>query len=289
VTSGRSDGADLRLRLQTLGGPLQVLSLCGIAATRSEYGLFATRQVAELLVQLRLPAVANLSSSLGRLRAQDLLMRPSKETWALTPAGEAKLSVDGLRISPHSVEVSLGRYAVSELAERRHTVIPPFLGPMGAAGGLLDILEESPFEQNVMLITRFPRVPDDPIAALIPVLQKVAAEHGLRLLVSSDAMKDDTLWANVVTYMWASKYAIVLFDKPDDSLNSNVLVEIGGMLMSGRRCAILRDPSVPAMPTDLVGHIYKAVELADHEACAEAIHRWVRDDLGLGTCPTCPA
>jgi hypothetical protein len=55
--------------------------------------------------------------------------------------------------------------------------------------------------------------------------------------------------------MWASKYAIVLMDKADGALNSNVLIEIGGMLMTGRKCAILRDQSVPAMPSELVGHI----------------------------------
>ncbi|MFD3401700.1 hypothetical protein ACFWUU_13520 [Kribbella sp. NPDC058693] len=263
--------------------------MSGLAATRSEAGIFTTRQVADLFVELRLPAVTNPSSSLGRLRAQGLLMRPTADTWALTPAGEEKLSAEGLRIPSHLLDLAAGQYAGSELGDRRHALIPPFLGPMGPVGGLAHLLEDSPFEQNIMLITRFPKTLDDAVAGLIPVLQKVTAGHDLRLLVASDAMREDTLWANVVTYMWASKYAIVLLDKPGEALNSNVLIEIGGMLMSGRRCAILRDTSVPAMPTDLVGHIYKPVVLADHDACAQAIHRWIRDDLGQGACPDCPA
>ncbi len=168
-------------------------------------------------------------------------------------------------------------------------LIPPFLGPMRAAPGLAQVLGDSPFEQNVMLITRFPKDPEDHFSKLIPKLREAVAAHGLRLLVASDGMKEDTLWANVVTYMWACKYAIVLLDKPGEALNSNVLIEVGGMLMTGRRCAILRDNSVPAMPSDLVGHIYKATDLADHEASVDEIHKWIRDDLGLGECGSCPS
>lgn len=60
------------------------------------------------------------------------------------------------------------------------------------------------------------------------------------------------------------------------------------MLMTGRRCAILRDTCVPTMPSDLVGHIYTATDLADHDASLNEVHRWIRDDLGLGRCGSCP-
>jgi hypothetical protein len=148
-------------------------------------------------------------------------------------------------------------------------------------------LADSAFDQNVMLITRFPKEPEDHFAQLISKLRAAVATHGLRLQVASDGMAEDTLWANVVTYMWASKYAIVLMDSADGLLNSNVLIEIGGMLMTGRRCAILRDKSVPAMPSDLVGHIYKPTDLTDHGASVEVVHQWIRDDLGLGECAEC--
>jgi hypothetical protein len=100
----------------------------------------------------------------------------------------------------------------------------------------------------------------------IEKLREAVMAHGLTLRVASDRMAEDTLWANVVTYMWACKYAIVLMDTAEGVLNSNVLIEIGGMLMTGRRCAILRDKSVPTMPSDLVGHIYKPTDLRDHDA-----------------------
>jgi hypothetical protein len=172
---------------------------------------------------------------------------------------------------------------------RRHTLIPPLLAPAGTESGLDRLLKTSAFETNVMLITRFPSNPEDPFTQVISRLRLVAAAHGLTLQVANDGNAADTLWENVVTYMWGSKYAIVLLDSADGVLNSNVMIEIGGMLMTGRRCAILRDQTVPQMPTDLVGHIYKPVDLADHEAAAAAVHRWITDDLKLPRCLSCPA
>lgn len=256
---------------------------------RSETASFTTADVSALLTRLRLPPVANVSASLGRLRSQRLLMRPERDLWSLTPLGEARLSSEAAHVPTLALAVDLGQVDGSEFGERHHPLIPPFLGPMGAAPGLRRILDATAFEQNVMLITRFPKGPEDHFAQLIPRLREVVAGHGLTLQVASDGLAEDTLWANVVTYMWASKYAIVLMDSADGVLNSNVLIEIGGMLMTGRRCAILRDVSVPAMPSDLVGHIYKATDLSDHDSSAEEIHKWIRDDLGLPACPGCPA
>jgi hypothetical protein len=282
-----ASGESLRLRLQVLPPQNRVLAVGALAAMTAEGGAFSTRQVAELMTELRLPPISNLSDALSRLRQQDLLMRPSRNLWALTPKGTAHLEAGVSHVPVHALASDLGRVSGSEFGERQHTLIPPFLGPMSTAPGLTRILADSAFDQNVMLITRFPKGPEDHFAQLIPKLREATAAHGLKLQVASDGMAEDTLWANVVTYMWASKYAIVLMDSADEVLNSNVLIEIGGMLMTGRRCAILRDKSVPAMPSDLVGHIYKPTDLSDHEASVDHIHQWIRDDLGLGECADC--
>ena len=252
-----------------------------------EGGPFSTRDVIDLIVELRLPPIPNVSASLGRLRTQEMLMRPSRNLWALTPKGEQELQTSASHVPVDTLAADLGRVQGALFGEQQIHLIPPFLSPLGAAPGLGRILSDSAFDQNVMLITRFPKGPEDHFADLIPKLRDAVSQHGLVLQVASDGMVEDTLWANVVTYMWSSKYAIVLMDSADGVLNSNVLIEVGGMLMTGRRCAILRDESVPAMPSDLVGHIYKPVALSDHEASVQLIHQWIRDDLGLGACTGC--
>jgi hypothetical protein len=60
------------------------------------------------------------------------------------------------------------------------------------------------------------------------------------------------------------------------------------MLMTGRRCALLKDKDTPDMPTDFVGHIYKPVDFDDLDGVSGALHLWAAEDLGLGRCQHCP-
>jgi hypothetical protein len=99
----------------------------------------------------------------------------------------------------------------------------------------------------------------------------------------------DDLWANVAAHLWGSQYAIAFFEKRTRrGLNYNLTIEVGSTLVLGRRLAILKDVSVETLPVDLVGRIYKSVDLADADTVATALHVWCRDDLNLGRCPGCP-
>lgn len=281
ATIADDSSAGVRLRLQFLPGPLQVLAVAALAEGRSKVGRFSTKDVADLFTALRLPPMSNLSAALGRLRAQSFVMNPSAGLWSLTPAGERRLATEASHVPPGELARTLGLSQGAKFGEVEHATIPPFLAPVGSSLGLRNVLSKSPFERNVMLITRFPKDDADHFGGLIDEIRQAVNEHGLVLHLASDGNARDTLWENVVTYMWACKYAIVLMDSADGSLNSNVLIEIGGMLMTGRRCAILRDESVPAMPSDLVGHIYKPTKLADHGGTVAVIHEWISTDLGL--------
>lgn len=143
-------------------------------------------------------------------------------------------------------------------------------------------------------MTRYPtEVEDghdpDVLLALIPALRKAMADHGLNLHLASDRQDDDVLFGNVVAYMWACQYGMGLIeDRVGRGVNNNLLTELGGMLMTGRRCAILKDRTVPRLPTDLVGHIYKSADFDNIGEVVTAAHRWVAEDLGLGRCSTCP-
>ena len=88
--------------------------------------------------------------------------------------------------------------------------------------------------------------------------------------------------------MWASRYGIAFFeDRVERGMNYNLTIEVGAMLMTGRRCALLKDKSVERMPTDLIGRIRKDVDLDDLSTVVQALHTWIRDDLSLGSCPAC--
>jgi hypothetical protein len=265
-----------------------VLAVGALAALHTEDNTFSTAEITALYERLRVPAPRNVSAALGRHADQARLVRPVAGRWAFTPEGEAHLASVTADVPATALAVDLGTSPAAELGDRRHALIPPFLAPAGTETGLSRLLASTSFETNVMLITRFPADENDPRNEVVRQLRLACERHGLNLLVASDGNAEDTLWSNVVTYMWGSQYGIVIVDSADGVLNSNVLIEVGGMLMTGRRCAILKDRSVPSMPTDLVGHIYKSVDLSKPATVADSVHKWFRDDLGLPACEECP-
>jgi len=113
-------------------------------------------------------------------------------------------------------------------------------------------------------------------------------DHGLEFHLASDRAIVDDLWMNVAAHMWACKFGIAFFeDRRSRGVNYNMVLEVGAMLIAGRRCALLKDSSIEVMPTDLVGRIYRPVDLSNLSSVTRAIHSWLRDDLSLGTCPRC--
>lgn len=145
------------------------------------------------------------------------------------------------------------------------------------------MLERFPFDQNVLCMTRFPSdSATDPIGPAIDVMRSVCEDHGLRLHLASEQQFEDDLLGNVGAYMWACRYGIgIAEDRIGRGLNENTLIELGAMVVTGRRCTILRDSTIDELPSDLAGHIYKPVDLADRDSVRDAISQWIRDDLGF--------
>jgi hypothetical protein len=143
-------------------------------------------------------------------------------------------------------------------------------------------------------MTRFPDADEDPngpdpVAAALQATEDAVKPHGLRFLLASQRALVDDLWGNVAAHMWASNYGVAFFeDRRGRGMNYNLVIEVGAMLMAGRRCLLLKDTSLETMPTDLVGFIYKSVDLDDPSSVTSAVHEWAREDLALGACGGCP-
>lgn len=81
----------------------------------------------------------------------------------------------------------------------------------------------------------------------------------------------------------------MLEDRATRGLNDNVLIELGSMMVTGRRCAILKDRTATGAPSDLTAQLYKRVDFDDLDGVAGAAHSWLSDGLGLPKCAGCPA
>jgi hypothetical protein len=291
--SGIATNHAVGVRLQTLGFAEQALVLARLAQARATDGQFAPKQLEEMFHNCSLPKPTNTSDVIGKLRKRAFLTAGRQSgRWTITPLGrqaslELLSDLDLAALSAESVSSS------SLLGQVAHTVVPPALAPPTLIPGLRQFLEKHPFERNVCGMTRFPEKNGtagsaDPVLPALEIAREVCRQHGLEFHLASDRAINDDLWANVAAHMWASQYGVAFFeDRRRKGLNYNLTIEVGSMLMTGRRCALLKDRSIVQMPTDLVGRIYKSVDFDKLGSVRDALHEWIREDLTLGPCPTC--
>lgn len=270
----------------------RVLALAHIAALRSVDGVFSPAAITHLETELRLPPTGSVNRELTRLQTGGLVVRLEKGRWALTPEGE-HLSV---RMVGDVTQLGASVRSPSEgslFGDARHAIIPPGFAPEGWRGPVQTLLSRYEFDHNVLLIARFPTRRSDPLWSIIAGAREVCRAHGLTLHLAGDENADAQLFNNVAGYMWACRFGLALFEAVGDppkkppGLNPNLLIEVGAMLMTGRRCAILRDRSVERMPSDLVGHIYHEASFADTDATLRLLHRVLVSDFGTRSCSLC--
>lgn len=270
-----------RLRLQALERQAdQVLVVAHTAALRSGPVHFTRNQVVDAFAQLRIPQPKNIGSVLSRLGKSGLLVRSESNQWALTPAGEAKTSELGIIIGAADFQTEYS----AELAGSVHHTIGAEFAPLPLAGPIGEFLQKQPFDRNVFGISRYPAQDDatDPLNLALEAARETLGDYSLSFHLASDSNVLDEVWSNVAAWMWACRFGVAFIEtRSEQGMNRNVLIEVGAMLMTGRRCVLLRDVSVERMPTDLVGQIYKRVDLDDPSTVEAALQEWCEADLRL--------
>jgi hypothetical protein len=209
----------------------------------------------------------------------------------LTALGEQRAREVMGELDAAALEPQIESLPGTLMGDALHATLPPTFAPVRWQAGIAQLLTEFPFDSNVFLMTRFPRAeePGDPLHRAIGIVRAALADHGLTLHLAIDRVIDEDLLGNIAAHMWACRYGIGIFeDRAARGLNFNVLIEIGAMTMAGRRCALLKDTTAPAMPTDLIGRIYKSVDLSRPATVTRKVHAWAADDLALGRCNDCP-
>jgi hypothetical protein len=283
------------VRVQALEQPEQVLALARLAMARAGVQDFTAQAVDNLFQELSLPARARTHNVLATLERNGFVRRGrGRGLWRVTPKGRAESEqvVSGIDLAALVAEASA---TGSRLGGAAHPVIlPEFGAPPELVPILRQFLANHEFDLNVFGMTRFPTegsaAPPDPVKDALEAAEDACAAHGLEFHLASDRQLHDDLWTNVAAHMWACRYGIGFFEdlaNPPRGLNYNLTTEVGSMLMTGRRCCLLKDPSIASLPTDLVGRIRKDVSIQNVGDVSKAVHAWIRDDIGLGPCASC--
>lgn len=244
---------------------------------------------------LRIDPPKNLDDALSRLRSKELVAkRDHTPPWSLSPKGRGSVTELIGKIDSAQLSTELTEMPRAELGHVQQILLPPALAPSKWSTPIQRMLDEFDFDTNVFCMTRFPTDKEDveyldPVREIIEGGRQALAGHGLTLHLASDRQLDQDLFANIAAHMWACRFGIALFeDRLKRGLNYNLTIEVGSMLMTGRACALLKDTTIEAMPTDFVGQIYKPVDFAYTDDVIAEVHRWAVNDLGLPRCPDCP-
>jgi len=206
----------------------------------------------------------------------------------IPPADYLTISVDFARRSFQLSVSLLGEINAMKILEvvtkdlmLFQTIIPPnhhFLEPY-----VRNLLEDhSPIERNIFLIMRFKE--EKPFREIIDAIQSVCAAHALNVLRADDKAYTDDLWDNVMTYAYGSNAAIAIFDQINyREFNPNVALEVGFMLAQCKRVLLLKDKSVPVMPTDIIGKIYRPFDTYEpQKTIVPQVEKWLMN-CGFGS------
>lgn len=270
---------------QLPAGTDRVLVLGSLAGNRQGTGWFRPSDVTALFEELRVPQPANVSQALSQLRSRGLVLRrASGGAWSLTPLGRQEVLGLMGELQEKGAGPDLASPGGAELGHGLHALIPPFFAPLTWSKPIQHFLKQYRFDENVFCMTRFPIAANqlDPVGGVISTIRDTLGTHGLTLHLASDRNIVDDLWGNVAAHGWACRYGIGLFEnRLARGLNHNLVAEIGAMLMTGRRCALVKDKTQESLPTDFGGHLYKEVDFDDSETVRIAIEHWIVHDLGL--------
>src|SRR3990172_3018035 len=274
---------NLPLQIQTLGGfDKKRFVLGNIEGFKTGPGAAPPAEIRDTFLKLRLPKPANVNQHLAALRREHLVMQPSGATWAVTPLGVERIRRLMEGISDEKLARLGGETGEPSFGEATHHLIYPTLAPSSFQQGIARFLEGHAFDANVFGMSRFPGDPSDPVAQALGTCRAACAAQGLEFHLASDPTLEHLLFSNVAAAMWASRYGIaVLENRAGRGLNHNVIFEVGAMLVTGRRCLLLKDESVPDLPSDLVGHIYVPVTIDDRDAVTQAVEDWITKSLGI--------
>lgn len=276
------------LRVQQLDLQLQTLVLGQLVASRSDGAAFAPAAALQAFHDFGLPAPAKIGNVFTALtKKQWFAKQPGRGTYKVTPTGQAKVREQMTGLDMVALVAESAHENAPVLGRTEHALVPVHMAPPALVQPLRAFLADHPFDTNVFGMTRFPDAKAgtaDPVGRALAVVKERCSEAGLEFHLASDRAIVDDLWANVTAHMWACRYGVALFeDRVERGLNHNLLIEVGAMLMTGRRCALLKDGSIERMPTDFVGMIYKSVDLSAEETVATTVQAWLQDDLRIGS------
>jgi len=121
-------------------------------------------------------------------------------------------------------------------------------------------------------------------AAIFEVIRSTLKKYGLEGVRADDKEYHDDLYWNVVTHIHGCGFGIAIFERLDtDALNPNVGLEVGFMKALDKPVCLLKDKTLDAIQSDLIGKLYKKFDPRNpNTSVPEALETWLRGKRIIG-------
>lgn len=115
--------------------------------------------------------------------------------------------------------------------------------------------------------------------AIFASVAETCDKFGIAALRADEKTYAEDLLLNIRTYMHGCGFGIAIFERlTGDDFNPNVSLELGYMIALGKPACLLKDQTLTALHTDLVGRLYQTFDPQDPVASVPvALERWLRD------------
>jgi len=219
--------------------------------------------------------------SRGQIIPPDELVREAIEQLAIEPTAVVTLPTP---VDPPMEQINAA--AVHHVAEVERSRALSRLGDLRGLEhlepALREFLDDHPDPQkNVFVMMRFLQ------SAQMSQIH-TAVNDALRRLDFHAVRADDRdytgeLWTNIQVCMAGCQLGLAVFEDIEQrDFNPNVSLELGYMLARQRRCLILKEKRLPALPADVMHRLYKPFDMFNiHETISHQIDRWLKIDLRL--------
>jgi hypothetical protein len=103
-----------------------------------------------------------------------------------------------------------------------------------------------------------------PYAALVDAIREALSPHGISAVRADEKEYHQDLSSNVLTYLHGAGFGVSVFERIEtEAHNPNVAFEVGYLFALNKPVCLLKDRTVPILPSDLVGKLYRTFDPYD--------------------------
>ena len=115
--------------------------------------------------------------------------------------------------------------------------------------------------------------------SIVETIRTALQPHGIMGVRADERQYHDDLFYNIMTYIYGSGFGVAVFERIDaEEFNPNVAFEIGYMTALRKPVCLLKDKTLKAIQTDLIGRIHHPFDPQDALGTIRSrITSWLQD------------